>query len=494
MNPPIQFPCLRIFLEVPQETIWILRSRGLTYLQIRQEFQRETGIALSSDTQIVRALRATALGYQWTPTSVGGRPPYLCLEDEIALVSDVSESARDLSSLPKWVVLNLAHERKIQRVHTARAALHKLGCPVIAGGIEDPDEPDETWLKDFAKRNDLRIKNGEQIEDIRRTTCDRERVAEWFRRFAQKLQLYHPSMIFNMDETGISSNRKYKVVVPQGRSGIVAGGGKHQHITGIVCYNRSGNHPKPGIILSQLKNLPGELQQFTDNADFYSSPTGWITSDVFGKWAVNFAHWVRRWKTGLEPARRQRRVLLLMDGHTSRRNVDAINYLWAHGIDVLTFPGHCTHVMQPFDVAVAAPLKAALRKNIEKIQRKMATGSFWGWTQAAVKRYTLVASFLDAFHKAVTPLNAASSFEATGIVPVNAFRVLNNRYVTTPKHAQCAQEWQNSMYIEGPMDIRWMATQNGRLTRQGLILGLMSLTDLLLARPSGLLLSRMEPL
>jgi hypothetical protein len=36
------------------------------------------------------------------------------------------------------------------------------------------------------------------------------------------------------------------------------------------------------------------------------------------------------------------------------------------GIDVLVFPAHCTHVMQPFDVCVAGPLKKYLRKYFEK--------------------------------------------------------------------------------------------------------------------------------
>lgn len=468
-----------------------MRSLGWSYQRIHNEFPARTGESLSNDTQIVRGLRSTALGYDWNPRCEGGRPGYLCLEDERRLATIITESARDLNSIPKWVVSNLAHEMKIERTHCARFHLMQIACPKIAASIPDPDEPDETWVNAYAQRWKMRIKNSEQIEQIRRTTCDRLRVSEWFAAFGPVIASYHPSLVFNMDETGVSSNRKYKVVVPLGMSGVIPGGGKHQHITGIVCYNAYGDHPKPGVILSQLRNMPQDLTQFGDNADFYSSPTGWITSDVFGKWCVNFAHWIRRWRKSLDPVRQQSRVLLLMDGHTSRRNLDAIHYLWCNGIDVLTFPGHCTHVMQPFDVAVAAPLKAALRKEIQKIEAKIKAGWFRGWTQAAVKRYTLVAAFLEGFHKAVTPMNSRSSFQATGIFPLNAFQVLNSRYVTTPQHAMCPQEWQNSMLVSSALDICQIAGRVGRF-RNGNVVDLMRADELIMARPCGSLLTRPE--
>lgn len=479
-------------LQRHQMIIWQLRSQGKTYVDIKQEFSRQTRINLSNDVQIVRALRATALGYPWTPNSEGGRPPYLCMHDELILVKIVTDSARDLNSIPKWVLLNLAHEMKIQRVDNARCALIGIDCAKIAEGIPDPDEPDDTWVNALAKRHNLRIKNSEELAEVRKRTCDRNLVWAWFKQFEPVIRAYHPSLVFNMDETGVSSNRKYKVVVPDGASGIVPGGAKHQHITGIVCYNPYGQHPKPGIILSQLKNLPADMMQFVDNADFYSSPTGWITSDVFAKWAVNFARWVNRWRAGLDPLRKNRRVLLLMDGHTSRRNLDAIHYLWQNRIDVLTFPGHCTHVMQPFDVGVASPLKARLRQEIHEMEQTMGDGRFRGWTQAAVKRYTLVASFLESFAKAVTPLNARSSFRATGIYPWDLARVLLSRYLTMPTQAQCLQEWQNSMYIGEIGHLKWMANQLRRL-RNDTIVDLQSEARMLMPTTSGILLTPVTP-
>ena len=81
---------------------------------------------------------------------------------------------------------------------------------------------------------------------------------------------------------------------------------------------------------------------------------------------ATLAHEVSEWKPTLPPRLRGRRVLLLLDGHGSRRTAKAIRYLNAFGIDVLTFPGHSTHVLQPFDVGIAGVFEAELLKLMQK--------------------------------------------------------------------------------------------------------------------------------
>ncbi|KAK8866767.1 hypothetical protein M9Y10_009735 [Tritrichomonas musculus] len=51
-----------------------------------------------------------------------------------------------------------------------------------------------------------------------------------------------------------------------------------------------------------------------------------------------------------------------MDNHPSRINPQALRYLKMHNISVITFPPHCTHLLQPFDVAVARSFKSLMQK------------------------------------------------------------------------------------------------------------------------------------
>lgn len=445
-----------------QQLIWTLRLRGVTVEQIRLQVNQIPGVHICNDEAVLRCIKATAMGYQWSPQGEGGAWPYLCPDDERTLVQTIRECNANLDSLPVSMVLNLAHDLRGKRVAQARDQLIRMGHPRLAASIEDPEEPDRTWANHFAERHNLRLKNCEWIEQLRRLRCDKVSITEWFVRFGGILRQYHQDHVFNMDETGLSTNRKYRVMVPRGAHGISPGGDKNIHITGIVCYNRVGTYPKPGIILPGVKNLPAELRDFADNADFYSSPTGWITNDVFGKWAINFAHWVAHWRKTLPPDRAGRRVLLIMDGHTTRRNVDALWYMYNFGIDVLTLPGHCSHVLQPFDVGIAAPLKAAIRKQLTQIAAVVRTGVFRGWTQAAVKRFVLVSAFLESLPRALTPMNARSSFSKTGIWPVNLRVALQNHLAPLPLDARPkVPEIQNSMLIDSVEQLQWLADVTG---------------------------------
>ena len=55
--------------------------------------------------------------------------------------------------------------------------------------------------------------------------------------------------------------------------------------------------------------------------------------------------------TDLPPCLSDKFVLLLVDGHTSRLNADALALLAMPNVDVITFPERTSHLLQPFDVA-----------------------------------------------------------------------------------------------------------------------------------------------
>jgi hypothetical protein len=54
--------------------------------------------------------------------------------------------------------------------------------------------------------------------------------------------------------------------------------------------------------------------------------------------------------------------LLIVHRHKSWMNIHAIWILHLFNIELLVLPGHSTHVLQPFDRAVASPLKTTLKE------------------------------------------------------------------------------------------------------------------------------------
>ena len=58
-----------------------------------------------------------------------------------------------------------------------------------------------------------------------------------------------------------------------------------------------------------------------------------------------------------------------MDGHSSYVTANVISFCLQNGIDLLIMPPHCSHMLQPLDVSVFAPLKRALSKETDKVAR-----------------------------------------------------------------------------------------------------------------------------
>ena len=143
---------------------------------------------------------------------------------------------------------------------------------------------------------------------------------------------------------------------------------------GIVTFSSSGKVFTPGIILPKLQNLPTELSGFAENAHFYISENSWMTKDVFLSYCINLAHEISLWRPTLPPAIRNNRILLLVDGHPSRRCSAGIEYLRMNAVDLFTFPSHFTHLLQPFGVLCPSALKARLRTSVAGWNHRTNTG------------------------------------------------------------------------------------------------------------------------
>lgn len=88
------------------------------------------------------------------------------------------------------------------------------------------------------------------------------------------------------------------------------------------------------------------------------------------------------------------------------------------GIDTLVFPSHSTHIMQPFDLVIAAALKAQRQKEtfLANVQIQRGVIPSQCFSAAGLRRWVLVSSFLEARRKTVTIKTSEAAFGATGLV------------------------------------------------------------------------------
>jgi len=103
--------------------------------------------------------------------------------------------------------------------------------------------------------------------------------------------------------------------------------------------------------------------------------------------------------------------MLLLDNHGSHMSIEGLDLCKKNGVTLLTFPPHCSHRLQPLDVAVYAPLK--------KYYSTACTS--WMHRNPAIPMTIMNISecLSDAYFQAFTPKNVLSGFRATGIWPLN---------------------------------------------------------------------------
>ncbi|KAF8248260.1 hypothetical protein K440DRAFT_548654 [Wilcoxina mikolae CBS 423.85] len=91
----------------------------------------------------------------------------------------------------------------------------------------------------------------------------------------------------------------------------------------------------------------------------------------------------------------------------------------------MSYPGHSTHLLQPLDVGLFAPLQNAYGEAVVQHMKETCTG---------VAKGTFWAFYCAAEAKAYTKSNIKSAWRATGIVPYNPDAVLTKLPSYKPTH------------------------------------------------------------
>lgn len=168
---------------------------------------------------------------------------------------------------------------------------------------------------------------------------------------------FTPDRIYNLDETNIMTVVQAPNVIAQTGAeqvGQCVSAERGQLITMCGIENAIGNFVPPVFIFPRARFHDKMLGVGPRGCvGFANSPTsGWMTGPLFLKVLEHMKILIRCSKK--DP------ILLLMDNHESHCTLDAINYCRENGIVVVTFPPHCTHRLQPLDVAVNGPFKRQL--------------------------------------------------------------------------------------------------------------------------------------
>lgn len=377
-------------------------------------------------TSLTKCLLQTAMGMLWKPCLSGGQNRYLSDIDILKFKDYIVEASEDLNCVPTHVALNIALSLKQKRIKKAKEILQFINCPHLAAQIDDAHIPSKAWLKEFCNEFGIVVTNPQTIEQIRRMSCDIDGILSFFSDNSIVIDR-HPCLILNMDETMLSGKKRFKVLCLKGGLPLTPLT-KSLHVTGVVTISANGKCFDPMFIIPN-KKTPNDLD--TINHFITSSISGWMTKRLFLIYTIFIISQVQFYRFTLPNELQEEPILLIVDGHSSRISFYS-NYLFhLFNIDLLILPAHSTHILQPFDVSIASPLKTEFNKQMQKINFDIEKHSRNYNQKISMKdlRKHVIDSFSTALKIVSTIDNLKSGFSSTGIFPIDPSIPLSSKYL-----------------------------------------------------------------
>ena len=397
-------------------------ENATTYKKLKSDYN------LSGNEALTHCLLRTCKLEKWYPSMKGGSDCYLSSIDQDYFEEKIKSASEDQNCIPAIYALSLAYYLKKRRNSRAYMLLTYLNNNELAQKCLETEPPSKTWIYGFVRKRNINIVSSQQIELLRRSSCDDQIIGFYFLLHSELFKR-HRSLIINMDETMLSAKRRFKVLVKKGLLPLIPEAMKLPHFTGCVCFSASGKVFKPLIILPNKKTFR-TFDEFKDFAYFGSTMAGWMTLNTFTYFTILLVCQLSHYRLTLPDDLKDESILLLVDGHPSRFNFTAALILYLFNIDLVLIPPHTSHILQAFDVGLASPLKTYFKEYLaaESFDDYIAYRSFEFKQTARELRRSMIRSFINALHKCTTINNIENAFKKTGICPLDVQQPLNSQY------------------------------------------------------------------
>ena len=329
-----------------------------------------------------------------------GRPCTLTAEQEEELVSIIMDMESRLYGLTpenvRSVVFSFCKKYKVENRFNA-----------------DKGMAGRKWLKLFLRRHpELSVRQPEKTSIQRAIGFNKAKVDKFYEILGKMLlnddgsPRILPSQIYNVDESGFTINQNVrKIVAKKGKKnvGVLTSCEKGKTVTAVCCVSASGEYVPPAFIFPRVRYKPELLDKGPVGSIGLATKSGWINDTAFSAW---FDHFVK----SVQPKHRQSPTLLIMDGHTSHtNNIEVLQKAKENNVEILVLPSHCTHKLQPLDIAVFKSLNTFYDKEVDY------------WLKAhpgrAVAEANIAEIFTAAWGKSANIRNATSGFQKSGIHP-----------------------------------------------------------------------------
>jgi hypothetical protein len=369
------------------------RENQMGYLKASRQFE----VPISS---LRRRVNDKNLRAKENKKVLGSKTTSLPLQLEEELYSHIFKMERMFYGLTTTDVRQLAYDLAV--ANSIPAEQHRFNQEKKLAGWG--------WLHGFRKRYpNLSLRSPEPTSYARAAGFCKTKVEGFYQMLKHTYDehSFTPDRIFNLDETGVTNvqGKPSKVFAAKGKHqvGSIKSAERGTNVTVVFAMNVTGNFVPPAFVIPRKRSR----RELADNAPpgslFLYQQRGWMDSEQFLIYLRHFVAHVRPSPT--------LPVLLILDGHHSHKTLAAIQYSRENGLILLCLPPHCTHKLQPLDVAFFKSFKSYYNKAVENWLR-----SHFG---RVVTIYQIPQLVAEAFEKSATISIAKSGFRATGIYPYN---------------------------------------------------------------------------
>jgi hypothetical protein len=277
--------------------------------------------------------------------------------------------------------------------------------------------PGRNWAKALEKRHPILL-----ARRVKALDWDRHekniygKITHWFEVIKEVLQDPGtlPENVYNMDETGVmlSMPGSVKVLVSKhDRRDYRGARVKRTTVTAIECISGDGRYLNPMIIWPASTHRSNWTTFPTPGWQYACSDSGYTDSVISFEWLK------RIFDPKTKERANKRRHVLICDGFATHKTLEILEFCFENNILLCRLPSHTSHKLQPCDVAAFAPLKAAYRDQVDRLEQG-------GVNTIGKEHFTTLYS--PARERAFTPKNIKAGFAASGLFPFNPDRVLRS--------------------------------------------------------------------
>jgi hypothetical protein len=246
-----------------------------------------------------------------------------------------------------------------------------------------------------------------------------DKITHWFEVVGKVLEdpAILPENVYNMDETGVMLCMLgcIKVLLSKDDPRDYRDAGvKRTMVTAIECISANGRSLLPMIIWPATTHRSNWTTFPTPGWHYACSESGYTDSKISLEWLKRVFDPQTRGQANQKPR------VLICDGFGTHETLEALEFCFENNIILCRLPSHTSHKLQPCDVGVFAPLKAAYRDEAERL--------FQGGANTVGKQH-FTSLYSPAREKAFTKRNITAAWAACGLFPFNPDRVLR----VTPK-------------------------------------------------------------